>query len=325
LDRTDRLSPSADPVRLGDMTEFAIALPQHLDGGALDAVAFREYLTRAEHLGFDSAWAGEMVLGAAPHLGAIETMTYAAACTERIRLGCAAFVTPMHSPVHLAKSLSTLDQLSGGRVEVCVATGERFRPFQAFGIDGSGFVSRLTEGLAVMKALWTQERVNLDTRFWRLENAAMEPKPVQRPGPPIWIAGSHPNALRRAMRLGDGLFGSGTDTTEQFASQVRIVRDELGAGGDFRIAKRVYVAVDDDAARARKQVAERLDERYGFFGFGDLSAVAVAGTVGDCVRGLRAVVDAGADLILIDPIAIDAELLERLGTEVVPLLRKELL
>jgi alkanesulfonate monooxygenase SsuD/methylene tetrahydromethanopterin reductase-like flavin-dependent oxidoreductase (luciferase family) len=66
-------------------------------------------MVRAEVLGFESAWTSERTFGSMPHLSPLQTMTYAAACTERIRLGCVVFVTPLHSPVHLAKELSTLD------------------------------------------------------------------------------------------------------------------------------------------------------------------------------------------------------------------------
>src|SRR5690349_17010366 len=98
--------------------------------------------------------------------------------------GCMLFVTPLHSPVHLAKSLSTLDQLSRGRIEVGVGTGGRFRMFSAFGVDPDSLVARFTEGLRLMKALWTEPRVTFEGRFWQLEGAAMEPKPFQKPWPP---------------------------------------------------------------------------------------------------------------------------------------------
>src|ERR687897_2278414 len=103
--------------------QFGIAIPQFVADGAFDPAAFRTYLARAEALGLDSAWAMEQVLGSTPFLSPIETMTYAAACTERLRLGCAVLVTPLHSPVQLAKSLATLDQLSRGRIDVGVASG----------------------------------------------------------------------------------------------------------------------------------------------------------------------------------------------------------
>ncbi|HEV2536673.1 MAG TPA: LLM class flavin-dependent oxidoreductase, partial [Streptosporangiaceae bacterium] len=103
--------------------KFAIAIPQFYADAEFDPKAFREYLARAEELGFDSAWTQEGTLNVGPQISPIEAMTYAAACTERIRLGCVVFVSTLHSPVHLAKSLASLDQLSRGRIEVGVGTG----------------------------------------------------------------------------------------------------------------------------------------------------------------------------------------------------------
>jgi len=141
---------------------FAIAIPQFYADGEFDPEAFRAYFARAEELGcFDSAWTQEQGLGAAPQLGPVEAMTYAAACTRRLRLGCVVFVSTLHSPVHLAKSLSSLDQLSRGRLEIGVGTGGKGRPFAAFGVDPQRYVARFTEGLALMKALWTEPRARL--------------------------------------------------------------------------------------------------------------------------------------------------------------------
>src|SRR5215469_2444019 len=111
---------------------FAISIPQHVPDGTFDPARLRDYLTRAESLGFHSAWTQEAVLGPAPTLAPLELMAFAAACTERLRLGCAVFVSPLHNPVHLAKGISTLDQLSRGRIEVGVGTGGRGRMFSAF-------------------------------------------------------------------------------------------------------------------------------------------------------------------------------------------------
>lgn len=126
---------------------FAISIPQYVSDGGFDPAGLRRYLARAERLGFHSAWTGEQLLGTMPHLSPIETMAFAAACTDRIRLGCAAFVSPLHNLVHLAKNLSTLDQLSLGRIDVAITTGGRFRPFAAFGVGPDDLVARFTEGL----------------------------------------------------------------------------------------------------------------------------------------------------------------------------------
>jgi probable F420-dependent oxidoreductase len=301
---------------------FAISIPQNVADGKFDPAALRFYLARAEELGFESAWTQEQVLGSMPQLGPMETMTYAAACTDRLRLGCAVFVTPLHSPVHLAKSLSTLDQLSRGRVEVGVGAGGRGRMFSAFGIGPDGLVTRFTEGVRLMKACWTEPLITFDGRFWQVDGAAMEPKPFQKPHPPVWFGGSHPAAVRRAVRHGDGFFGAGSQTTTQFADQVRIVRDALAEQGrdaaGFPIAKRVYIAVDDDTSRAREGIAAALGRLYAFFGLRDLTPVAVFGPPGQCVAGLRAVAAAGAGLILLNPLFDHAEQMERLAAEVMP-------
>jgi probable F420-dependent oxidoreductase len=301
---------------------FAISIPQFYPDGEFDPAAFRAYFARAEELGFDSAWAQEQVLGGpAPVFGPAEAMTYAAACTQRLRLGCVVFVSTLHSPVHLAKSLSTLDQLSRGRIEIGVGTGGQGRPFAAFGVDPQRYIARFTEGLALMKALWTESRVTFDGEFWQLQDAAMEPKPFQKPFPPIWFGGAGPAALRRAIRLGSGFFGAGSSPTARFADQVQIVREALAATGrpaeGFPIAKRVYIAVDEDAGRARKRINTELERLYGRRS-ADIEAAAIAGTPADCARELHKVAEAGAELILFTTMFDQAEQTERLAAAVIP-------
>jgi probable F420-dependent oxidoreductase len=300
---------------------FAIAIPQFYSDGQFDPAAFRAYLTRAEELGYESAWAQEGTLGAGPQLGPAEVMTYAAACTERLRLGCVVFVSTLHNPVHLAKSLSSLDQLSRGRIEIGVGTGGKVRPFAAFGVDPQRYVARFTEGLTLMKALWTESRVTFDGEFWQLRDAAMEPKPFQKPYPPLWFGGAGPTALRRAVRMGDGFFGAGSSPTARFADQVRIVREALAESGrpaaEFPIAKRVYVAVDEDAGRARQRMNDALERLYGRR-VPDIEAAAVAGPPADCVAELRKVAEAGAELILFTALYEQAEQAERLAAEIIP-------
>ena len=301
---------------------FAISIPQFYADGAFSPDEFRAYFARAEALGcYQSAWAQEAVFGSGPLLSPIEVMTYAAGCTSALRLGCTVFVTTLHSPAHLAKSLATLDQLSGGRLEIGVGTGGPRRPFGAFGVDGSRYVARFTEGLALMKALWTQPSVTFDGEFWQVKDAPMEPKPVQKPYPPLWFGASGETALRRAVRLGDGFFGAGSATTAAFAAQVAIVREALAAAGrpaaDFPIAKRVYIAIDSSASRARAQVNAGLERLYGQR-VPVIEEAAIAGTVADCVDGVRAVAAAGAELILFTPLYDIPEHMEQIAAEVIP-------
>jgi probable F420-dependent oxidoreductase len=301
--------------------KFAIAIPQFYADGEFDPEAFRAYLARAEELGFDSAWTQEKVLGSGPQLSPVETMTYAAACTEQMRLGCVVFVSTLHSPVHLAKSLSTLDQLSRGRIEVGVGTGGRGRPFAAFGVDPHRYVARFTEGIKVMKALWTESTVTFHGEFWQLENAAMEPKPFQKPYPRLWFGGASEPALRRAVRMGDGFFGAGSSPTDKFAEQVGIVRAALAEAGQaadsFPIAKRVYIGIDEDAERARTRMNAALEGIYGYR-VPAIEAAAITGTTADCIREVTQVAAAGAELILFTALFDQREQMERLAAAVLP-------
>ncbi|MEV4238279.1 MULTISPECIES: LLM class flavin-dependent oxidoreductase [unclassified Nocardia] len=301
---------------------YAISVPQLIPDGSFQPENLRAYLDRAEALGFESAWTTEQLLGSAPNLSPIELLTYAAACNERLRFGCAVFVTPLHNPVHLAKRISTLDQLTRGRLEIGVGIGGRNRMFSAFDVDpADNLVTRFNEGLRVMKALWTQPRIDIEGEFWQLTGATMEPKPFQKPHPPLWFGGSTPAALRRAVRHGNGFFGAGSSRTAEFAQQVRYVRGTLaensGDPSDFRIAKRVYIAVDDDPARAEQRMGTALIDFYGEFG-ATLLPVAVHGTPKDCIQGLRAVADAGAETILINPLFDEGAQMERIAAEVLP-------
>src|SRR6476646_1162171 len=144
---------------------YAIPLPQHIPDGTFRPDELRRYLARAEALGFPRAWVTEQVLGRIPHPSPNELIAFAAALNDGLRLGCAVYVTPVHSPVHLAKSISTLDQLPRGRLEVGVGIGGPGRVSRAYGVDpADALVTRYLEGIRVMKALWTEPEATLEGR-----------------------------------------------------------------------------------------------------------------------------------------------------------------
>jgi probable F420-dependent oxidoreductase len=292
--------------------------------GTFDPATLRDYLKRAEELGFHSAWTQEAVLGPAPTLAPLELMAFAAACTGRLRLGCAVLVSPLHNPVHLAKSISTLDQLSRGRIEVGVGIGGRGRMFSAFEVDPANLVARFTEGLRLMQACWTEPRVTFAGRFWQLDGATLEPKPFQKPYPPLWIGGSHPDAVRRALHYGTGFFGAGSSTTAQFAQQVQVLHAALAEAqrdsSSFQIAKRVYLLIDDDSTRAQERVDTALQRIYGRSG---LSNIAVYGPPSTCIAGLREVAEAGAELIQLHLLFDEDRQMERLASEVINSMQHE--
>jgi alkanesulfonate monooxygenase SsuD/methylene tetrahydromethanopterin reductase-like flavin-dependent oxidoreductase (luciferase family) len=147
---------------------------------------------------------------------------------------------------------------------------------------------------------------------------------VQRPHPPLWIGGTAPKALARGVRIGDAFLGAGSSTTATFTEAVKTVRREIDEQGKdatkFTIGKRVYLTIDDDAKRARELVLDGLHRIYG--NMPGIDDVPVSGTPEDVVRGVREVIDAGAEMVLLNPVGAtvseDREQMERLAAEVIP-------
>ncbi len=300
--------------------DLAVSIPQTFPGRAPDPDFIRRYLARAEALGFHSAWVVEQVVGSIPSLEPIELMTWAAATTSRIRLGSAVLLTALRDPVHTAKSLTTLDHLSGGRLMVGVGLGGQPAVYPAYGLKPDRRAARFAEGIRVMKRLWTEPRVTFEGEFFTLKNLPQEPKPVQKPHPPLWFGAHHPNALKRAVELGDGFMGAGSLSTAKFADEVKLLRRLLAEAkrdpATFPVAKRVYIAVDRDKARAGK----RLGEWFGaFYGKAQMAEeVSVWGPPGECVEALKQVVAAGAGLLMLNPVFDELEQLELFASEIGP-------
>ena len=295
------------------------AIPQIFLDGPVDMVLVGNWIKRAEALGYHSLWTQEDVTGDYNALEPVSLLCYASALTTKVRLGVSVMLAPLHNPMQLAKSLSTLDQMSGGRLIAGVGLGDRTNYYPAFGLSSDRRVHRFVEVLEVMKALWTEEKANYQGYFWQLDNIDMEPKPAQKPHPPIWFGGRHPSALRRAVRHGDGWMGAGSITTEQFREGVGRIKTFLEEAGrdpsNFSISKRVYVAIDNDEQRAERRLREWFGGRYKNAELA--SQVSIWGSAAHCTEKLAEVLAAGAQLVALNPVFDHMEHLEVLAQEVV--------
>jgi probable F420-dependent oxidoreductase len=282
--------------------EFAIAIPQTYS----DPAHIQRFLRRAEELPFNAAWCIEQVIGTAPVLESVTTLTYAAAVTKRLRLGIAVLLIAQRNPIDLAKALSSLDVLSDGRLIVGVGLGASTRHYTAYGLPPEGRVARFRENLEIMKRLWTEDKVTLDGRFSRLVSIPMQPKPVQRPHPPIWFGGHAEAALRRAAELGDGYIGAGSTPMDAFLDDIK----QLPA--DFPKAKRLYLALGDNLFRLR--------EWFGAFYHKPEMAdqVAVWGSPQQIVDQIIRLRDAGVNYILLNPVFDEEAQMEQLCEHVLP-------
>jgi|FaiFalDrversion2_1042247.scaffolds.fasta_scaffold01288_2 probable F420-dependent oxidoreductase len=193
-------------------------------GPAANRDAVLELAQMAEALGYDAICASDhLVFPAAirshypytedgrypvppetPYLESLTLLAFLAACTSRVRLVTSVLVLPQRNPVEVAKMYSCIDVLSGGRLIAGVGVGWLAEEFALLGIPFEERGRRFEECVRVLKALWTEREPRFEGRYYSLPEARMEPKPLQRPHPPIWLGGHTPVALRRAARWADG-------------------------------------------------------------------------------------------------------------------------
>jgi probable F420-dependent oxidoreductase len=289
-----------------------IAIPQSFGTSGVDVDLIRRFVVKAEALGYDSLWVQEQIISDTAILEPVTLLTYVAAITAKARLGTSVLLTVIRNPVQLAKSLATLDQLSHGRLTLGVGIGGAHVPERVFGVSSERRARQFVEGLRVMKALWTESRASMNGDFWKFENVPMEPKPAQRPCPPIWFGARDEIALRRAVRHGDGWMGAGSSSTADFAEQygivLRLLNDAKRDPASFAISKRVYIAIDDNKARAEQRLREWFGARYKRAEMAPL--VSIWGSNAECLDKLGELVKAGARHLMLNPVFDDMEHLE---------------
>jgi alkanesulfonate monooxygenase SsuD/methylene tetrahydromethanopterin reductase-like flavin-dependent oxidoreductase (luciferase family) len=173
----------------------------------------------------------------------------------------------------------------------------------------------LTESIELIRALWAGEHVSYHGEIYTARDANLGTRPVQRPGPPIWLGSFHPDALRRAARLGDGWMAAGGSGAASFAQAVPLLREALEADGrdpaGFPISKRVFLSVHDRRDEARAEVERWFAEAYGNPALTDQGGV--FGTPDEVGEQLETLVAAGATHLLLNPVTRYEEQLEVLA------------
>src|SRR5215208_5267264 len=238
---------------------------------------------RAEALGFANLWVAERLLypvaprspypvtpdGSLPAfykhaLTPIETLTYVAGHTEHIGLGTSVLLMPLHNPVLLARQIATLDVLSGGRARVGLGQGWSIDELEAGGGATSRRGARADEYVQVLKTIWTTDPAEFAGEYYTLPRSILQPKPLQRPHPPIYMAAYVPGALARVARLADGWMPSGVPLAAvgPLMEQARRQADAAGRDPDgLELLVWAFVAVQDRPAGAgRPDFVGSLDE-----------------------------------------------------------------
>ena len=196
--------------------KIGLLVPGSFAGTPPSMQDFTQFFRRADELGFDSLWVIDRIFHDINILEPMTLLTCAAAVTNRIRLGTSVLLFLFRNPVQLAKTAATLDHLSGGRLTLGISLGGRDFEFGPMGIDRERRVSRFRESLALMRKLWTEDNVTHHGRFYDMDNVTVLPKPVQKPGIPIWFGGSAEGALKRSAELADGWVGGGSGGNDAY-------------------------------------------------------------------------------------------------------------
>ena len=293
-----------------------------------------EMARRAEALGFDRVTMGEHVMDGnppRPTLLNIPAMAAAAGATSTIRIMTGIVIVPLYHPVMLAKLTATLDQVSNGRLDFGIGiSGQRATEieFQALDIPVRTRGKRTDEMLDVMKRLWTEEHVSHSGRFFNFEDVTLLPQPIQKPYPPIWVAGRSDAAMRRAAVTCDGWYPylftarrlkATNEALRNLAAEVG--RDLTG----FHWGLNQPTAISDDPQKALKLAVANVGERYVTpeRSAEDIArALCVSGTPQDCVVAIQERVDAGVRDFNLSFLTADAQGLyqqmEMFSKEVIP-------
>jgi alkanesulfonate monooxygenase SsuD/methylene tetrahydromethanopterin reductase-like flavin-dependent oxidoreductase (luciferase family) len=225
-----------------------------------------DLVRRAEQLGFDGIVKGSHY-SAHPFQSVqqLPFLAYATAIAPRLRIICGLVLVPLHKPLDLAEQLATLDLLSGGKLVFGAGIGYRDVEFKAFGVPRGGMGKRFEECMEAIRRLWTEEFVDMKGSHFELDHAACPVKPLQQPGPPIWIGANADIAVRRAARIGDCWYINPHNTLATIERQMDIYKralDEYHKPFPTEVPMRREVFVAPTRAEAIRRAQPYLEEKY---------------------------------------------------------------
>ena len=260
-----------------------------------------------ENLGYEYFSVGEHFMRGdppGPTHAALPVLAVAAGATDQMRVLSSIILTPFYHPLVLARTTATLDAASGGRLTLGVGVGGEFPvEFEAAGLRVNQRGRRTDECLEVMRKLWTGEKVTFSGRHFQLTDAMINPAPVQKPNPPVWVSGRRDAAMARAAKFGDGWMPYFYDAPRYRDSVQKIKGFAAAAGRDisgFQWAHFPYIAIYPTEQQAAEVAAEQLGGRYLYGGeFLDIvRKYCLLGTVENCIKQLQEYIDAGARHII---------------------------
>jgi len=300
-----------------------------------------DYVVRAEELGFMSVFLNEHHFTGLPQIpSAMMVLSNLAARTRTIRLGTAVTILPWHNPLLFAEEVGTLDLLSDGRFDCGIGRGFRFVECEGFGIPGEELQERYDEALSVLQKAWSAPgRFSHDGKYWRFRDAIIDPRSVQRPHPPVWIAvGSDASARRTALQGYNLLLDQFSDSA-QLGQRIAAFRETVEGQGRSFDPRSIGVTrafhLTSNATQTREAIAHhhhvlannrRLSSNPNAAGgvhappmaTGDEDDTWLIGTVDQLISRIERLKANGVDYLLLLDAAGDQASLERFAQEIMP-------
>jgi probable F420-dependent oxidoreductase len=295
--------------------------------------------TVVEDLGYDALWVGEGIVRPNPLLDSATVLASFITQTRRLRIGANIFLLPLRHPAALARVVTTLDYLSGGRFTCGVGVGGAYpQEFETLAVSMAQRGRIADEALEVLVSLWTEPSVTHAGEFFHLRDVFLAPKPVQQPHPPIWVGGTSPAALRRTARFGQGWLAYlvAPDELRRGAERIRTLAPAYGRSDvAFASVASLFAYCADDHEAAVQAAADSLLRTFHGSNLDthktlDQSPRAVVqqyaaiGRPADCAATIARFIEAGATDVILNPLAPADEIeeqLTRFAREVLPLLR----
>ena len=298
---------------------FGIALPSQVSPDPSPESMLR-VAEAADRLGFDSVWAGDRLFGPNfPILDPLVLLSHLASRTTRVKLGTAVLILPLRNPVVLAKTLSTLHYLSGGRLVLGLSLGGRKEDYEAVGVSFERKAGLFVSSVKLMKKLWTEANVTESYGDWRLQNASMSPRPPSGGLPRMLFGGYAEGVLKRTGRYADGYMAGTAMPPEKFAENWRKILDYAKESGRdaslLEPAKLWYTYVSEDRQSAKRLLSSRLEAYCGKY---DVEENCIFGSPEDCVARLNKYYEAGVRTFILEPIVAEVEQVERIRKEIIP-------
>ena len=287
-----------------------------------------DMVSQVDRLGFDSFWCGDHIAFAIPFLDPLQQIAQAAVVSRRLTFGTGVYLLPLRHPTPVAKQISTLDHMTEGRFIFGVGIGGEFpKEYEGCGVPINERGPRLSEGIEVIRKLWTGETVSHAGRFWQFRDVRMTPAPRQPGGPPIWCGGRQEPALRRAARIADGWMSYAV-SPEMFAKGLATIEDEAAKVGRrldrFGTAHLCFARIGDSYEQALDEAAQSLSVRYAMDMRPAAKRYGAIGAPEDVAAKIRAFYDAGVRHLSLDIVGNyerRGEQLERFAADVRPLLK----